>query len=117
VFFFHVQNGFLSIHPAVAITTSVLYSVIVWFSARKVMQVAKSRPMQDLSVLIGQSGVAKTIIDLDGSVQVEGELWSARSDLPIPAGKPIKIIRQEGFILFVEKDSLRESELKKRSNV
>ncbi len=117
VYFFHVQNGLISVHPAVAITTSVLYSVIVWFFARKVMQVAMSRPMQDLSVLIGQSGVAKTIIDLDGSVQVEGELWSARSEIPIPAGKPIRIIRQEGFILIVEKDSLRESELKKRSNV
>ena len=47
-----------------------------------------------------------TAIDFDlheGTVQVAGELWSARSDTPIAAGNPIRVVKREGFILVVEK--------------
>ena len=33
----------------------------------------------DLSALVGQMGEAKTRVHKEGSVQVDGELWSARS--------------------------------------
>jgi membrane-bound serine protease (ClpP class) len=56
-----------------------------------------------LDKLLGKLGEAKTKIKDDGSVYVGGELWSARSDQPIPSGSPIKVIRREGFILVVEK--------------
>jgi len=35
---------------------------------------------------------------------VAGELWSARSEKPIPAGSEVHVIRREGFILIVERD-------------
>ena len=113
VFFFPAQNGLNSVHPAVALTTSALLAVLVWFSVRKIMQVAQERPVQDISILIGQPGEAKTQIGSSGSVHVAGELWSARSEKLIPVGVPIKVVGREGFILIVEKDSLRESELQK----
>jgi len=36
-------------------------------------------------------------------VQVAGELWSARSEKPIAAGSPIRVVRRDGFVLIVEK--------------
>jgi membrane-bound ClpP family serine protease len=48
-------------------------------------------------------GEAKTRIQNDGTVQVAGELWSARSDTPIAAGNMIRVVKREGFILVVEK--------------
>jgi membrane-bound serine protease (ClpP class) len=52
--------------------------------------------------LIGSIGEAKTEINDEGSVQVGGELWSARSDQAIPLGARVRVIAREGFILKVE---------------
>jgi membrane-bound ClpP family serine protease len=59
--------------------------------------------MQDLQNLIGQSGQAKTEILDAGSVQVNSELWSARSEQSIPAGSRIRVVNREGFTLIVER--------------
>jgi membrane protein implicated in regulation of membrane protease activity len=40
----------------------------------------------------------------DGSVQVGGELWSARSEKTIKAGSSIRVVRRDGFTMFVEKN-------------
>jgi membrane-bound serine protease (ClpP class) len=68
------------------------------------MEATTARPTHDLSGLIGQVGEARTRINDEGSVFVAGELWSARSDEPIPAGSSIRVLRREGFILVVEKN-------------
>jgi membrane-bound ClpP family serine protease len=69
------------------------------------MQAAHARPSHDLSTLVGQVGEAKTRIHAEGSVQVAGELWSARSEKSIPYGSPVKVIGREGFVLVVEKST------------
>lgn len=104
-FFFPDVKGQPSVNPLLAIVTSVLYAVFVWFSTRKVIQIAQTKPVQDLSTLVGQRGEAKTSIETDGSVQVAGELWSARSKEIIPMGSAVRVIGREGFILIVEKNS------------
>jgi membrane-bound ClpP family serine protease len=35
-------------------------------------------------------------------VQLQGELWSARSQKPIPAGRKVQVTGREGFVLIVE---------------
>jgi membrane-bound serine protease (ClpP class) len=67
------------------------------------VEATSARPTHDLSGLIGQVGEARTRVNEEGSVFVDGELWSARSEQPIPAGSPIRVLRREGFILIVEK--------------
>jgi membrane-bound ClpP family serine protease len=62
-------------------------------------------PSHDLAGLIGQIGEARTKVDDDGSVQVAGELWSARSEKPIEAGSSIRVVSRDGFVLVVEKSS------------
>jgi membrane-bound ClpP family serine protease len=54
-------------------------------------------------MLIGKIGEARTKVEEEGSVQVDGELWSARSEKTIPAGSSIRVLRREGFVLIVEK--------------
>ncbi len=103
-FFFPDVKGRPSVNPLLAIVTSALYAIFVWFSVRKVMQITQTKPAQDLSALIGRRGEAKTSVETEGSVQVAGELWSARSTNPIPAGSAVRVVAREGFILIVEKD-------------
>ncbi len=68
------------------------------------MEATSARPTHDLAGLVGQIGEARTKINDEGSVLVAGELWSARSEKPIPAGSSIRVLRREGFILIVEKN-------------
>ncbi|HJS17151.1 MAG TPA: NfeD family protein, partial [Anaerolineales bacterium] len=91
------------VNPLVALVTSALVAGFLWIAARKTVEATLIKPSHDLERLVGKIGEAKTRIDDDGSVQVAGELWSARSEKPIAAGSLIRVVQREGFILIVEK--------------
>lgn len=93
------------VHPLVAIVGSALVAGFLWIAVRKSLEAAHSRPSHSLDSLVGQIGEAKTRIYEEGSVQVNGELWSARSEKDISAGSIIRVVRRDGFILVVEENS------------
>jgi membrane-bound serine protease (ClpP class) len=103
VFLFPHDGGLIAVNPFVAIVTSLLMAVFIWIAVRKSMEAASIRPSHDLDALVGKVGEARTKVFDDGSVQVGGELWSARSEKSIPAGSQIKVVRREGFVVVVEK--------------
>lgn len=104
IFFFPSESGPIAVDVPLAIVTTLGYSAFLWFLARKVVEISVMRPVHELTSLIGQRGEAKTPIAEEGSVQVGGELWSARSELAIPSGSQVKVVGREGFVLIVEKD-------------
>lgn len=91
------------VNPFVAIIASGLVAGFLWVAVRKSVEATSAKPAHDLAALVGQIGEARTKINEEGSVLVAGEMWSARSDEPIPAGSSIRVLRREGFILIVEK--------------
>ncbi|MGE5462617.1 MAG: NfeD family protein [Syntrophothermus sp.] len=91
------------VNPWLALLVSALVAGFLWLAARKTVEAARIKPSHDLGGLIGQTGEAKSRVYADGSVQVAGELWSARSDEPIAAGSPVRVVRRDGFTLFVKK--------------
>jgi len=103
VFMFPRTNGQSGVNPFFSIFTSGLVAGFLWLAIGKSVQAAHARPSHDLDVLVGQVGEAKTKIFTEGSVQVDGELWSARSEKSISAGSSIRVVRREGFVLIVEK--------------
>lgn len=92
------------VSPLLAVLGSGSLAVLLWFGVRKAAEATGLRPTHDLTGLVGQVGEARTSISAEGSVQINGELWSARSEAPIPAGSSIRVVRREGFILVVEKN-------------
>jgi len=92
-----------TVNPFIALVTSALVAGFLWVAGRKTVEAAQIKPSHDLNKLVGQVGEAKTRIQNEGTVQVAGELWSARSDVPIPAGNTIRVVKRDGFILIVEK--------------
>jgi len=104
VFMFPRQEGQAVVNPVVAIVASGLVAGFLWVAVRKSLEAANVRPSHDLEGLVGQIGEARTKVNEDGSVQVAGELWSARSEKSIPAGSSIRVVGREGFVLIVEKD-------------
>lgn len=103
VFLFATEDWKPAVNWGLALVASVLYAGFIWIAVRKTLQAAHSIPSHDLSTLIGQVGEAKTRIFKDGSIQVDGELWSARSEKSIPNGSFVRVVAREGFILVVEK--------------
>jgi membrane-bound serine protease (ClpP class) len=98
------SEGFLpAVNPILAILVSVLVAGFMWLIVRKAVAAFHALPLQDLKSLIGEIGQAKTEVHEKGSVQVASELWSARSEKPIPAGSPVRVISRDGFTLVVER--------------
>ena len=91
-----------AVNPILAGVTIVSTSLFLWIAGHKVIEADQLRPSHDLSVLVGQVGEAKTAVHTEGSIQVAGEQWSAWSELPIPPGSAVRVIRREGLILKVE---------------
>ncbi len=102
IFLFKLESGAPAINPFLAVFMSVIAIVMLWFIARKGIEALKLRPSQDLGVLVGQTGVARSDIRLSGSVYVGGEEWTARSDKLIREGQPARVVGREGLVLVVE---------------
>lgn len=89
------------VNPWLALIVSLGLTSFFWVAARKAIEADMVRPRHDLSVLIGEIGEAKSAIEKEGSVLVDGELWSARSAVLIPDGSAVRVVGREGFILEV----------------
>ncbi|GAB4545385.1 MAG: hypothetical protein Fur002_19420 [Anaerolineales bacterium] len=104
-FLFAREGEWMSVHPLVALISSGLTAVFIWFVGVKFLETIAARPAHDLDALIGQTGEARSDIDKDGSIQVGGELWSARCEHKISKGSAVRVLRRDGFILIVEKEA------------
>ncbi|MGE5643748.1 MAG: NfeD family protein [Byssovorax cruenta] len=104
VFMFPRTANASTVNPLLAIVTSAFVAGFLWIAVRKSVEAARARPLHDPDGLVGQVGQARTKIQDEGSVQVAGELWSAKSDKTIAAGSPIRVVRRDGFVLIVEKN-------------
>ena len=103
VFVFPRSETQPGVNPFIAIISSGFVAAFMWLAVRKSLEAAHQQPVHDLNNLVGKRGKASTEVNTEGSVQVAGELWSARSDQSIPIGSPVKVVRREGFVLVVEK--------------
>jgi membrane-bound serine protease (ClpP class) len=52
--------------------------------------------------LIGEIGIAETLLAPSGKVFVHGELWDAVSTAPVPAGERIVVRQVDGLTLQVD---------------
>lgn len=102
VFLFAVDGWKPAVNPLVALFSSGVVAAFLWIVVRKSIQAADARPTHDLGILVGQMGEARTAVHQEGSVYINGELWSAKSFSEIPAGSHVLVVAREGFVLVVE---------------
>lgn len=102
-FLFETEKWWQSaIDPLLFVIVSLLLAGFIWLVTQKVVETEFMRPTHDLDALIGQDGEAKTPIHEEGSVQIAGELWTARSQKPIPKNSRVRVTGRQGFVLEVE---------------
>ncbi len=107
--FAHEEGGLPAVNPLLAVAASSSVAGFLWIATRKSIEAAFAMPSHDLGALVGQLGEARSEIHDEGSVQVDGELWSAKSETPIPAGAAIRVVRREGFVVVVEQANIPNS--------
>ena len=74
-----------------------------WLLVRALMQMRKeSSANPPVAALVGGSALAQTLIAPTGIAYAGGESWSARSDIEIRPGTPLKVIGVDGLELIVE---------------
>ncbi len=72
----------------------------------------RRKPVTGAEALVGMTAIAKTNLDLDGSVWLNGEMWHAVSDVPVLVGQPVRVVAVEGLRLSVtQDDNSKEGEL------
>ncbi|HEV8585436.1 MAG TPA: nodulation protein NfeD [Methylomirabilota bacterium] len=82
--------------PTVALTAGFFL-----FALTLGMRAFRRRPMLDGAGLLGQTGVARSALDPAGQVVVQGEIWRAVADRPLPEGAPVKVVDVDGLTLRV----------------
>ncbi len=107
VFLFARENGLPAVNPFVALIVSAFVTGFLWVTVGKSIQAMLARPTHDLGSLIGQVGEARTDVHAEGSVQVNGEMWSAQSSELISAGSKVRVLGRNGFVLVVEKNQTK----------
>ena len=103
VFIFRAPDGGSAVSPWLAIVVSLVVGSTGWVVTRKVLDAEFQPPAHDPDRLLGRLAEARTPIDREGTVFIDGEFWTARSTTPIPAGSMVRITGREGLILIVEK--------------
>ncbi|RPI81133.1 MAG: hypothetical protein EHM41_21270 [Chloroflexi bacterium] len=102
-FLFVEEDWTPAVNPILALTVSGTTSISVWLLARKLLEAAALPPLQDVHRLVGMIGTARTKILDSGTVHLESELWSARSEQEILAGSEVRVVKVDGITLVVEK--------------
>jgi membrane-bound serine protease (ClpP class) len=109
IFLFRPEGGVGTMNPGFSAAVSIIAILLLWFIGRKSIDVIKLKPAQNLSDLIGMRGESRTDIENEGTVYVNGEEWTARSEKPIKAGTSIRVVNRDGLVLIVEADKPERS--------
>ena len=95
--------------PGVGISLKVILSTVitallsVLFFIRVAWRAQRGRPVTGSEGLVGEVGVALNDLSLSGTIRVHGEIWSAESDEPIPAGEEAEVVEVVGLKVRVKR--------------
>jgi len=86
-----------------ALAVSIPLGAITVFLMGIALKARRNKVVTGKQGMIGSVGEARTDIDPEGKVFVQGELWNAHAAARIPMGEPVVVRNMEGLELEVEK--------------
>jgi membrane-bound serine protease (ClpP class) len=97
-----VQRVSVPLVIATSLVTAAIFFTVLTFALR-----AQRIPVRTgQESLPGRSGIARSAIDPHGTVQVDGELWTAElaeGAAPVPPGGPVDVVKVDGLRLIVRR--------------
>ncbi len=85
-----------------AIAVSVPFGLITMFLVDIAVRARRNKVVTGERGLIGEIGVAHTLVRPDGKVFVHGEIWNARASVPIDPGSSVRVTAVHDLTLTVE---------------
>jgi membrane-bound serine protease (ClpP class) len=92
----------MAISPWVAFAVSAAFGSITVFLIRLAVRARRMKSRLGPSALVGSRARAMEALNPEGHVLVEGEIWSAVSNVPVPAGASLRVIGLDKYLLHVE---------------
>ena len=85
-----------------ALAVAIPFGIIAVFLMNLALRSMRNRVTTGSEGMMGEVGVAETLLDPTGKVFVHGEIWSARAAVPIQPGTPVRVRSMRDLILEVE---------------
>jgi membrane-bound serine protease (ClpP class) len=92
----------MRVHLLTALAVSIPLGLITAFLMTIAVRARRNKVVTGAQGLIGQTGMAQTMLAPEGKVFVHGELWNAVATSPLPPGQLIVVRRIDGLTLQVE---------------
>jgi membrane-bound serine protease (ClpP class) len=92
----------MRVHLATALAVSIPLGLITAFLMSIAVRARRNKIVTGEQGLIGEIGIAQTLLAPAGKVFVHGELWDAVSTIPIPAGERVVVRQVDGLTLRVD---------------
>jgi membrane-bound serine protease (ClpP class) len=103
----------VSVAWPVLLAATVLGAFFSLLIVRTALRMAGRAPITGFRHLIGARGVSRSTLDPEGSVRVDGQIWSARLRRGrLDAGQGVRVLARRGLTLEVEPDGLGPAERK-----
>jgi membrane-bound serine protease (ClpP class) len=100
----------MAVSPWVALAVSAAFGCITVFLVRLAARARRMKSRLGPSALVGCQATAMEPLAPEGHVLVEGEIWSAVAEEPVPAGSPVRVVGLEQYKLRVEPIQSQSSE-------
>jgi membrane-bound serine protease (ClpP class) len=92
----------MRVHLVTALAVSIPLGLITAFLMSIAVRARRNKIVTGKQGLIGEIGIAQTLLAPAGKVFVHGELWDAVSAVPVPAGERIVVRQVDGLTLRVD---------------
>jgi membrane-bound serine protease (ClpP class) len=99
-FLLFIPFGRLS--PAIGISVSLAFGIVTGLLGYLGLKAQNAPARTGVGAMVGETGLARTAIDPEGTVLVHGEYWHARSRSSIAEGQRVSVRAVEGLVLEVE---------------
>lgn len=92
------------VSPALIIPTVVCTGAFFAFAIRKIFDARRQAPVIGTEALVGRTAIVREALDPEGLIFLDGELWTARSEVPVQPGDTVVVRAQKGNVLVVSKN-------------
>jgi membrane-bound serine protease (ClpP class) len=99
----------MGISPWVALGVSGAFGGITVFLVRLAVRARKRKSRTGADAMVGCEAKAMEALGPEGHVLVEGEIWRAVANTPVPAGTELRVVGHEQMLLQVEPEKQQVS--------
>lgn len=93
----------LRVHVATALACGIGFGLITAFLVRIAVKAQHNKLLNGPEALLGATGQAQQPLAPNGQILINGEIWQAESDSPVPSGETVRVRAVRGLTLLVER--------------